>query len=191
MTRRGLSRWAAFPFIAAALLSASGASATAADPKLPVSGPTPAIDAVPADPTLLEVTPTAANAVPTSVDSAPAPEEAEVECVAKVIIHEAGGEPRDGQVAVAQVIRRRMHDRRFGDSACGVIRQRGQFFNVDAYNPARDTVRWQNAVAIATDTLAGGGDELAPGALFFHAVRAGVPSNRVRVALIGRQLFYR
>lgn len=180
MTRRGLSRWAAIPLLAAVLSSATGASATAADPKLPVTGPAPTVDAATADADTADAPAIAA-----------APDQNEVECMAKVIVHEAGGEPRDGQVAVAQVIRRRMHDRRFADSACGVIRQHGQFFDVDAYNPSRDTPRWENAVAIATDTLTGGGDELAPGALFFHAVRAGVPGNRVRVALIGRQLFYR
>lgn len=47
----------------------------------------------------------------------------QIECVAKVIVHEAGNQPRRGQAAVAQVIRTRSQDPRFGDSACAVVRQ--------------------------------------------------------------------
>jgi spore germination cell wall hydrolase CwlJ-like protein len=114
-----------------------------------------------------------------------------IECVAKVIIHEAGYEPHRGQIAVAQVIRNRM--KRFSTSACAVVKQPGQFFNVDAYNPSRDTARWSDAVAIAQDTLAGEGEEVAPGALFFHAAssRGSFVGSRPRVAQIGGHIFYR
>ena len=114
----------------------------------------------------------------------------EVECMAKVIVHEAGNQPYRGQMAVAQVIRTRMKKGGFGDSACAVVKQRGQFFDVDAYQPARTGRRWNTAVEIATDTLQGEGDEVVPGALFFHSAGASMPT-RTRVAQIADHTFYR
>ena len=131
----------------------------------------------------------ASDPAPASSDAS-APDPAAVECVAKVIVHEAGNQPRVGQVAVAQVIRTRLKAGRFGDDACAVVNQRGQFFPTHAYHPARDDARWSNAVAIAASTLAGEGEEVAPGALFFHTVAAPMPS-RVRVAQIADHVFYR
>ncbi|PXA99131.1 cell wall hydrolase [Nostoc sp. 3335mG] len=114
----------------------------------------------------------------------------EVECVAKVVVHEAGNQPHKGQLAVAQVIRARMKSGRFADSACGVVKQRGQFFNVDAYDPPRNNGRWDNAVDIAKRTLSGKGDDVVPGALFFHSAGASMP-KRTRVAQIADHTFYR
>ena len=132
---------------------------------------------------------TAADPAPAGND-APAPDATAVECVAKVIVHEAGNQPRVGQIAVAQVIRTRLRAGRFGDNACAVVNQRGQFFATAAYHPARDDARWSNAVAIAASTLAGEGEEVAPGALFFHTTAAPMTS-RVRVAQIADHVFYR
>lgn len=114
----------------------------------------------------------------------------EVECVAKVVVHEAGNQPHRGQVAVAQVIRARMTSGRFADSACGVVKQRGQFFNVDAYDPPRNNGRWDTAVDIAKRTLSGKGEDVAPGALFFHSAGASMP-KRTRVTQIADHTFYR
>lgn len=136
----------------------------------------------------------AAEPMPASVElsqvDAPRVDARQVECVAKIILHEAATEPREGRVAVAQVIRTRMRDRRFAPTACAVAKQRGQFFDVDAFNPSRSTDRWQDAVAIATHTLSGGGDDVAPGALFFHAAYSPMP-GRQRVTQIGGHVFYR
>ncbi|KQM95396.1 hypothetical protein ASE70_01380 [Sphingomonas sp. Leaf22] len=114
----------------------------------------------------------------------------EVECIAKVVVHEAGNQPHRGQVAVAQVIRARINSGRFADSACGVVKQRGQFFNVDAYDPPRNNGRWDNAVDIAKRTLSGKGEDVAPGALFFHSAGASMP-RRTRVTQIADHTFYR
>ena len=117
----------------------------------------------------------------------------QVTCMAKVIIHEAGSESRRGQVAVAQVIRTRLQSGRFPETACAVVKQRGQFFDVDSYNPSRDDDRWAQAVEIARETLAGQGEEVAPGAMFFHAAWSRGPwmSKRGKVTQIGGQVFYR
>lgn len=110
--------------------------------------------------------------------------------MAKVIVHEAGNQSRRGQIAVAQVIRHRMIKAGAGSDACRIVRQRGQFFDIDHYAPSRTSAVWTNAVAIATETLQGGGEEVAPGALFFHA--AGHPmKGRERIAQIENQDFYR
>ena len=122
--------------------------------------------------------------------AAPAADPAAVECIAKVIMHEAAYEPWAGRVAVAQVIRHRVADGRFGADPCGVARQRGQFFDVDAFQPARTSAAWGQAVQIATAALTVANDEQAPGALFFHAA-ASPMRGRVAVARIGGHVFYR
>ena len=114
----------------------------------------------------------------------------QVECMAKVIVHEAGNQVRRGQMAVAQVIRTRMKKFGAGNDVCAIVKQPGQFFNVDRYAPARASATWINAVAIATETLKGGGEDIVPGALFFRA--AGHPmKGRERVARIDNHVFYR
>lgn len=122
--------------------------------------------------------------------SAPAPDAQAVECIAKVIMHEAAYEPWDGRVAVAQVIRHRVSDGRFGADPCDVARQRGQFFDVDAFRPARDSAAWGEAVRIATAALTTDGEEVAPGALFFHAAYSPMPGH-APVTRIGGHVFYR
>lgn len=123
-------------------------------------------------------------------DDDEAPDARHVECVAKIIMHEAADEPRSGRIAVAQVVRARIRDGRFARDACAVARQRGQFFNVDAFQPSRTTPQWADAVAIAAETLRGGTEDVVPGALFFHAAYAPM-SGRRRVGRIGGHVFYR
>ena len=148
------------------------------------------VTTAPAPVVTLAALPADAAALPATAASDVRPDAAAIECVAKVIVHEAGNQPRDGQVAVAQVIRTRLKSGRFGSHACDVVGQRGQFFDVTAYHPSRDDARWSAAVAIAARTLAGQGEEVAPGALFFHAVSSPM-TNRVRVAQIAGHVFYR
>ncbi len=118
------------------------------------------------------------------------PDPRQVECVAKVIIHEAGNQVRRGQIAVAQVVRARM--KAFGPTrdACDIIKQPGQFFNVDRYQPSRNTAQWRNAVEIATATLKGEGEDVVPGALFFHTATRPM-AGRLRVGRIDDHVFYR
>ena len=94
------------------------------------------------------------------------------------------------QVAVAQVIRTRLKDGRFADSVCGVVKQPGQFFDVDAYHPSRSDDRWAMATDIAVATLKGDGKDIVPGALFFHSGGVDMPT-RTRLAQIADHTFYR
>jgi N-acetylmuramoyl-L-alanine amidase len=153
--------------------------------------PSPAVVVVTAEPVSLETT----EVIPAVVEAdtaelaVAAPDPAHVECIAKVIMHEAAYEPRVGRVAVAQVIRQRVRAGYAADP-CAAVRARGQFFDIDAFQPARGTTAWAEAVAVATETLNDEHPEAAPGALFFHAAHAPMP-RRTRVAQIGGHVFYR
>ena len=50
----------------------------------------------------------------------------QVECLAQNMYYEAGWEPVEGQVAVAMVTMNRVEDGRFGNSICGVVKQKVQ-----------------------------------------------------------------
>jgi len=127
--------------------------------------------------------------------SSSAPRSAEEECLAGAVYFEAKGEPLKGQLSVAEVILNRAGSGRFPKSACGVVKQPGQFSFVRGgrFPPiARASVAWRKAVAIARvarDDLA---DGPAPRALFFHAKRV-APGWRglTRIAAVGNHIFYR
>jgi len=117
-----------------------------------------------------------------------------VECMAKVVLHEAGNQSREGKVAVAQTLVNRLKAGRFGDTICAVANQKGQFFHIAGFHPRRDTDGWQEAVEISHSVLAGQAQAVAPGAMFFRASYA--PTNaffrtRERVATVGAHIFYR
>ncbi|MFL6857855.1 MAG: cell wall hydrolase [Allosphingosinicella sp.] len=150
----------------------------------PASVPAPAVE-VPA-PAVTE----AADDQPSSPATGP-----ELECLAGAVYFEAKGEPLTGQHAVAHVIVNRMHSGRFPSTACGVVKQRGQFSFVRAgrFPPiARASAAWTRALAVARSALGGHGTSPAGKALFFHA-RYVAPAWRgvTRVAAIGNHVFYR
>lgn len=97
--------------------------------------------------------------------------DAETICLAKIVHHESANQPREGQVAVAQVVMNRTKDRRFAKTLCGVATQKGQFFNVHAYNPSRDA-RWQKSLAIARAVREGKEAPVVGNATFFQATWA-------------------
>jgi spore germination cell wall hydrolase CwlJ-like protein len=119
--------------------------------------------------------------------------DAELTCLAKVVVHEAGNQPRAGQLAVAQVVMNRVNDPRgrFGRTICGVVGQRGQFFNVNAYNPRHDT-RWFQALEVSRQARDGSAAPVMEGALFFHAASANMTfRGRTRVGRLAGHVFYR
>lgn len=117
-----------------------------------------------------------------------------LECLAKVILHEASNQPRTGQLAVAQLVMNRVGNPKFGATVCEVINQPGQFFPTASYNPRRDTQRWANAVEVARQAMAGDGEQVVPGAVFYHAAYQ-APNRffrtRERISLVGDHVFYR
>jgi spore germination cell wall hydrolase CwlJ-like protein len=136
-----------------------------------------------------------ADLTPAPVPSTSTPRlvDAELTCLAKVVVHEAGNQPRAGQLAVAQVVMNRVNDSRgrFGRTICGVVMQRGQFFNVHAYNPPRN-LRWFQALEVAREARDGTAAPVMEGALFFHAASANMTfRGRTRVGRLAGHVFYR
>ena len=121
-------------------------------------------------------------------------EDEQLRCLATSIYFEAKGEPLNGQLAVAEVILNRASKKRFGNSICDVITQRGQFsFVRGGVVPAVDPERpaYRTALAVARVAMADGWDSGAGEALYFHARRLSPGWKRVRVASIGNHVFYR
>jgi spore germination cell wall hydrolase CwlJ-like protein len=196
---------------AACLLSATGVTLAAAhaeifeaDAALPAR-PTsqilsPAAIPLPAEPA--EARPAAPGAQPApSPSPAPrtAPErgaaasgavDAELTCLTRVILYEAGAESRSGQLAVAQVVLNRTRSGRFPRTICGVIHQRGQFASIRSYHPRRDA-RWNRAMAIARAARNGERVGSIGNAMFFHAAHVRPFTGRTRVARLGGHVFYR
>jgi len=120
--------------------------------------------------------------------------DAQHECLAGAVYFEAKGEPLHGQLSVAEVILNRMRSGRFPASACGVVKQRGQFsFIRGGRFPAiaRTSLAWKRAVAIAHIAVQDLADGPAPKALFFHAKRVSPRWRLTRVAAVGNHIFYR
>jgi spore germination cell wall hydrolase CwlJ-like protein len=120
--------------------------------------------------------------------------DAQQECLAGAVYFEAKGEPLQGQLSVAEVILNRARSGRFPASACGVVKQRGQFsFIRGGRFPAiaRGSLAWKRAVAIAHIAVQDLADGPAPKALFFHAKRVSPRWNLTRVAAVGNHIFYR
>ncbi|WP_164156857.1 cell wall hydrolase [Sandarakinorhabdus rubra] len=121
------------------------------------------------------------------------PNQRHVECVAKVVHHEAANQPLKGQIAVAQVLVNRVN-KGFGKDVCAVANQPGQFFRLNRYHPDRDSSSWSRAVDVARAVLAGEARDHSNGALFFHANWAslnGFFRTRTRVASVEDHDFYR
>ena len=120
--------------------------------------------------------------------------DAELECMAKVVHHEAGNQSRRGQIAVAQTIMNRIESGRFASTICGVANQPGQFFRTSSYNPDRSGAQWKSALSVAREVRSGDTAEVAPGALFFRASYASATRffrGRQQVATLGDHVFYR
>lgn len=153
----------------------------------------------PVQPAVAVVAPTLASATPdqpaATVKAAETIDSAELECMAKIVHHEAGNQPREGQIAVAQTLLHRMKSGKFGGSICEVANQPGQFFDTTSYRPSRDSDSWVSAVDVSRAVLRGDeDDDVAPGAMYFRASSRRANSffrTRQRVGAIGDHIFYR
>ncbi|MCG7346803.1 cell wall hydrolase [Sphingomonas sp. MJ1 (PH-R8)] len=121
-------------------------------------------------------------------------EDEQINCLATGIYYEAKGEPLSGQLAVAEVILNRTQSGRFPDTACGVLKQPGQFSFVRGGKlpePNAGSSAWRTAVAVAHVAKRALWDSPADGALFFHARRLAPRWGKARVASVGNHVFYR
>ncbi len=127
--------------------------------------------------------------------------DAQWQCLAAAIYHEARGEPLAGQVAVAEVILNRVDSRNYPNTVCGVTTQgagggRGCQFSYacDGRSDAMASARpRQRAEKLAAIMLAGRPRTVTDGATHFHAtyVKPGWARKMTRTASIGHHLFYR
>jgi hypothetical protein len=131
---------------------------------------------------------------------------AERDCLAQAIYHEARGESEAGQLAVANVIVNRARSGKFQSTLCGVIyqnaekgRYRCQFtFACDGRSDAAGERRaWARSAALAQDVYAefatGENVGAVPGStLYYHTtgVRPSWSSTYNAVAKIGSHIFY-
>lgn len=64
-----------------------------------------------------------------------------LECLTAAVYHEARGENQDGQLAVLEVIMNRVHDERFPDTPCEVIKAPAAFSFI-TYDPQTGEPTW-------------------------------------------------
>ena len=123
----------------------------------------------------------------------PRPAGPQTECLARTVYHEASNQILQGQLAVAQVIINRTKTPSYPRTACAVVSQPGQFAQAPVAASVTASASWRTALAIsviAQDRQVG---QVAPGALYFHAVYARPSWSRTheRIAQIGDHIFYR
>ena len=116
-------------------------------------------------------------------------------CLAVAIYHEARGEPREGQEAVASVILQRAFvPGRWGNTVCEVVRPVAfSFVHEDGgFDPITEPDAWATALEIAMVVMAEGPDPWLEGADHYHATHVSPKWSRAmpRVARIGRHIFY-
>jgi N-acetylmuramoyl-L-alanine amidase len=99
--------------------------------------------------------------------------DAERNCLALNIYHEARGEPAEGQIAVAHVTLNRVESRRFPNNICDVVWQSRQFsWTHDGRSDTpRDAAAWDTAQRIADIAINwhSVGEDFSYSALFYHA----------------------
>ncbi|HEY0131618.1 MAG TPA: cell wall hydrolase [Allosphingosinicella sp.] len=172
----------------------SGQPALGAPPPIVSAPPVAAVEPAPAAPAEAERPGRRALAELVADHSSTQTADVQHECLAGAVYFEAKGEPLHGQLSVAEVILNRARSGRFPASACGVVKQRGQFSFVRGGRfpaIARTSLAWKRAVAIAHIAVQDLADGPAPKALFFHAKRVSPRWRLTRVAAVGNHIFYR
>ena len=129
--------------------------------------------------------------------------EQQLACLAKNIYHEAGGEPFEGKVAVAQVTLNRAASSQFPNDVCKVVYQKNSFYEKtvcqfswycdreSAVKPLNKVV-YEECMIVAKKVLLE--DFRLPSlqhALYFHGTHINPGWNREKIGIIGRHVFYR
>ena len=127
----------------------------------------------------------------------------ELDCLARNIYFEAGGEPFEGKIAVAQVTLNRVYNKAFANTVCGVVSQKTVIYEKiicqfswycdesKANRKPRNSQAWRESVLVAKKVLL---ENLRlPSlhtAMFFHADYVDPQWDYPKVATIGRHVFY-
>ena len=129
--------------------------------------------------------------------------EQQLACLAKNIYHEAGGEPFEGKVAMAQVTLNRAASGKFPGDVCKVVYQKNDFYEKtvcqfswycdreSAVKPLNKAV-YEECMTVAKKVLLE--DFRLPSlqhALYFHGTHINPGWNREKIGIIGRHVFYR
>ncbi len=129
--------------------------------------------------------------------------ERQLTCLARNIYYEAGSEPFEGKVAVAQVTMNRVESGLFPDDVCKTIYQKNVFYEkvvcqFSWYCDRAATVRpihkgnyEESMVAAKKVLLEGFRLPSLEDALFYHADYVNPGWKKVKVAKIGRHIFYK
>ncbi len=124
-----------------------------------------------------------------------------LDCLALNIYHEARGEPREGQVAVGQVVMNRVGDAEFPGQVCEVVRQGGErprdscqfsWWCDGRSDRPDDLAAWTGSKDLARLILKGAVADPTGGALWYHAdyVSPHWDMDSVARGKIGRHVFY-
>jgi spore germination cell wall hydrolase CwlJ-like protein len=129
--------------------------------------------------------------------------ERQLDCLAKNVYYEAGGEPFEGKVAVAQVTINRANSGQFPSDICKVVYQKNviydrvicQFSWYCENAGVNRTIRpahLQESYAVAKKVLLEGFRlDSIKGVLYFHADHVPPRGREERVTQIGHHIFYR
>ena len=123
----------------------------------------------------------------------------EVECLARNIYFEAGGEPRAGKIAVAEVTMNRVKSRQYPRTVCGVVHQKHK--NICQFswvcegkkNVHRNSSAWRDSIKIAENILISKQHYgIIGSAKYFHAdyVEPAWVAQKRLIRKIGNHIFY-
>lgn len=124
-------------------------------------------------------------------------------CLAINIYHEARGEPKAGQYAVAEVTLNRVKSRRYPNTVCKVVYQknwdtlRKRYVSAFSWTELDYAInvrskQWLDAMTIAEEVYHGETKSRVAGALFYHAnyVKPSWARKKRVKAKIGKHIFY-
>ena len=129
--------------------------------------------------------------------------EQQLDCLAINIYREAGHEPFEGKVAVAQVTMNRVKDGRFGKDVCGVVYQKNvimekvvcQFsWSCDAVHKSRpvNVAAYNESYEVAKKVLLEGFQlSILKDALYYHATYVNPRWPLDKIGQIGQHIFYK
>ena len=123
----------------------------------------------------------------------------QIECMAVNSYFEARAEPRDGIIAVHNVVLNRVQDSRFPDTPCGVVYQRNRrgcqfswYCDGHSDNP-RNRELYSELEELAEEVYTGEHNDVTNGAKFYHAtyVRPRWRHAMEKTTQIGAHIFYK
>lgn len=127
----------------------------------------------------------------------------QLQCLAINIYKEAGYEPFEGKVGVAQVTLNRVKDGRFGDGVCGVVYQKSKvmekvvcqfswYCDRTHKNRAVNPEAYQESFEVAKKVLLEGFKlKVLDDALYYHADYVNPQWKLDKIGKIGRHIFYK